>query len=179
MSKNIILLVGKSASGKTTITNSLEKNFGFKSLQSYTTRPKRTTNETGHTFVTNEEFNNLKDICAYGEFGGYKYCATKEQVDNSDIYVIDAQGVEYFKKYYHGKRKPRVVYISISPIKRFIRLVKRDGFKNGLTRWLQDISHFKGVKKVIDCEIKIKKDNNCPAISEIVHIWERGNNEIR
>lgn len=149
-----------------------------KILQSYTTRPKRTSNETGHTFVSDEEFNNLENICAYGEFGGYKYCATKEQVDNSDIYVIDAQGVEYFKKYYHGKRKPIVVYISISPVKRFIRLVKRDGIKKGLKRWFQDIPHFRGVKKVVDCEIKIKDKWNADAIYKIIDIWKFGKKAI-
>ena len=149
-----------------------------KLLQSYTTRPKRTPNETGHTFVSNDEFNNLENICAYGEFGGYKYCATKEQVDNSDIYVIDSQGVEYFKKYYHGKRKPIVVYISISPVKRFIRLVKRDGIKKGLKRWFQDIPHFRGVKKVVDCEIKIKDKWNADAIYKIIDIWKFGKKAI-
>lgn len=149
-----------------------------KILQSYTTRPKRTPNETGHTFVSDDEFNNLENICAYGEFGGYKYCATKEQVDNSDIYVIDAQGVEYFKKHYHGKRNPIVVYISISPIKRFIRLIKRDGIKKGLERWFQDIPHFKGVKKVVDCKIKIKDKRYVDAIYKIIDIWEFGKRAI-
>lgn len=149
-----------------------------KILQSYTTRPKRTPNETGHTFVSDDEFNNLENICAYGEFGGYKYCATKEQVDNSDIYVIDAQGVEYFKKYYRGKRNPIVVYISISPIKRFIRLIKRDGIKKGLKRWFQDIPHFKGVKKVVDCKIKIKDKRYVDAIYKIIDIWEFGKRAI-
>ena len=137
-------------------------------------------NEIGHTFVSDNEFSNLKDICAYGEFGGYKYCATKEQIDNSDLYVIDAQGVEYFKKYYHGKRKPVVVYISVSPIKRFIRLMRRDGIRKGLKRWAQDISHFKGVKKVADCEIKIKsKDKNSTyAIYRIMEIWRLGKKAI-
>lgn len=178
MGENIVLLVGKSASGKTTIANKLEKNWYKSVLQSYTTRPKRTQDETGHIFVNENEYENLKNICAYGEFGGYKYCATKEQVDNSDIYIIDAQGVEFFKKYYHGKKRPIVVYISVSPIKRFFRLIKRDGFRKGLKRWFQDISHFKGVKKVIDCEIKIKEKNSVDAIKKIINICKFGKKAI-
>ena len=142
----------------------------MKVLQSYTTRPKRTEYETGHTFVSEEEFDLLSDICAYGEFGGYRYCATAEQVDNSDVYVIDAQGVDYFKKYYHGKKEPVVVYILIPPIERFIRLIKRDGFKKGFKRWGQDFSHFKGVKRVIDCEIKVKTKDNSDAIRQILEM---------
>lgn len=124
------------------------------------------------------DFDNLKNICAYGELGGYKYCATKEQVNNSDIYVIDAQGVEYFKKCYHGRKEPVVVYIFVPTVKRFLRLIKRDGIKNGLKRWIQDVSHFKGVKKVIDCEIKIKEKNNADAIKKIINICKFGKKAI-
>lgn len=170
--QNIILLCGKSGSGKTTIADFLEKYDDLKVLQSYTTRPKRTPTETGHTFISDEDFNYLINICAYGEFGGYRYCATKEQIDNSDIYVIDAQGIEFFRKNYHGSRKPIVVYIHIPPIKRFFRLIKRDGFKKGLKRWLQDIPHFKGIRKMSDCSVTIKTNNVGMIGNCIYKIWK-------
>ena len=53
--KGIYLIVGKSGSGKTTLVNELRK-YGYTSVESYTTRPKRFKNETGHTFITEEEF---------------------------------------------------------------------------------------------------------------------------
>ena len=43
--KPLILLVGKSGSGKTTIAEYLEKHYGMKMLRSYTTRPMRKPNE--------------------------------------------------------------------------------------------------------------------------------------
>lgn len=110
----IILLVGKSASGKSTICKELVKK-GWIELKSYTTRPIRTNDPNDintHTFISKEEFDKLENKCAYTFFDGYEYCSTKEQVDNSDIYVIDPDGITYFKEHYDGIRKPIVVYIN-------------------------------------------------------------------
>lgn len=99
----LILIVGKSGSGKSTLQNILVRKYGFKDVQSYTTRPKRFDNETGHIFVTKEEFDALENKVAYTEFNGYEYCATKEQLDKSNIYIIDPKGIEILKQNYDGK----------------------------------------------------------------------------
>ena len=56
----LVLLVGKSGSGKTTLEKELVNNFGFKSVKSYTTRPKRVANEENHQFVTKKNSTLLK-----------------------------------------------------------------------------------------------------------------------
>lgn len=93
----LVLLVGKSGTGKTTLEKMLVEYLGFKSVKSYTTRPKRTEDEDSHTFVSKEEFDALENKVGYTKFNGYEYCATKEQLDNATIYVIDPAGVEYLK----------------------------------------------------------------------------------
>ena len=93
----LVLLVGRSGSGKTTLEKMLVE-IGFKSVKSYTTRPKRTEDEDNHTFVSKEEFDALENKIAYTNFNGYEYCATKEQLDNATVYVIDPAGVEYLKQ---------------------------------------------------------------------------------
>lgn len=105
----LVLLVGKSGSGKTTLEKRLVDNFGFKSVKSYTTRPKRVANEENHQFITNEEFDALKNKVAYTRFNGYEYCATKEQLDNATLYVIDPDGIKYLRQNY--SRNFFVVYI--------------------------------------------------------------------
>lgn len=50
--KNIYLFVGRSGSGKTTITDALWKRFGWKPLWSYTDRPRRTPDKQYHEFLT-------------------------------------------------------------------------------------------------------------------------------
>ena len=109
--KYIVLIVGESGSGKSTICDELTKRYGLKQVKSYTTRPRRSEDEDGHTFISVEEFNKLEGICAYTYFDNYDYCATREQIDNSDLYIVDPWGIEYFMKTYNGRKIPMVVYI--------------------------------------------------------------------
>ena len=125
MSKFIFLIVGCSGSGKTTITEHLEKKYGLKSIQSYTTRQPRYDGETGHTFVSDEEFDKLTDMVAYTEFDSKRYCATAEQVENNDLYVIDPKGIDFFMKSYKGNKIPKVIFISSDLTTRYERMVRR------------------------------------------------------
>ena len=125
MNDTIFLIIAPSGAGKTTITERLEALYGLKSIQSYTTRPPRYEGETGHTFVSDEEFDNLTDIVAYTEFCGNRYCATSEQVDTHDLYVIDPKGVEFFKNAYHGDKQVRTIYIKSGMSVRYERMKSR------------------------------------------------------
>ena len=144
----IFLIVGKSGSGKTTIVNRL-KNMGS-SVESYTTRSKRTPDEKGHIFITEEQFKCLQNVVAYTYFNGYHYAATQEQVDDALFYIIDPAGVEFFKEHYKGYKDVKVVYIEASLWERFDRLRKRDGLSKALVRILHDAKAFKGFKQKAD-----------------------------
>lgn len=122
---NIFLIVGCSGSGKTTIAEQLEQKYGLKSIQSYTTRPKRSENETGHIFVTDKEFDKLTDMVAYTKFDNKRYCATTKQVENNDLYVIDPKGIEYFREHYHGNKGVKIIYVDSSLSTRYERMKKR------------------------------------------------------
>ncbi len=111
--KNIYLIVGQSGSGKSTMAESLESTYGIKIIQSYTTRPKRYDNEKGHIFVSDEEFDNLKDIVAFTEFCGYRYCATAEQIESNDLYIIDPAGVKSIDAFYEGNKQIKIIYIKL------------------------------------------------------------------
>ena len=100
----LVLLVGRSGSGKTELEKNLVNCAGFQGVKSYTTRPKRSLNEDNHIFIDTEEFHSLENKVAYTHFNGYEYCATKEQLDEAQIYVIDPDGVEYLKNCYNGKK---------------------------------------------------------------------------
>ena len=123
--KYIVLIVGESGSGKSTICDELTKRYGLKQVKSYTTRPRRSEDEDGHTFISDEEFKELEGICAYTYFDGYRYCATREQIDNSDLYIIDPHGIEYFIKEYNGRKIPMVVYIYADKRTRRKRMANR------------------------------------------------------
>lgn len=116
--KYIVLLVGKSGTGKSTICQYLENMYGLKEVKSYTTRPKRNSGDTSHKFVDEETFDDIisnDGVCAYTEFNGYKYCTTNHQIDNSDLYIVDPKGVDYFMKDYSGRKIPMVVCVD-SPL---------------------------------------------------------------
>jgi guanylate kinase len=124
MNKPLYCFVGKSASGKTSVANDLEV-YGFTQLWSYTTRPKRYEFETGHTFITDENFSKLENIIAYTEYNGYKYCATKEQIDAADIYVIDVSGAETLLTRYQSDRPIIIFYFDTSVRTRIERMMNR------------------------------------------------------
>ena len=103
-----------------------EEKLGFKQLQSYTTRSKRYEDEIGHIFVTIEEFNQLENIVAYTEYNGHHYCATEEQVDEVDIYVVDVMGVRtLFTKYSNKERPIIIIYFDADVLTRIHRMIKR------------------------------------------------------
>ena len=70
--KNIYLLVGPSGSGKSSIAEKLQEEYGYKQVYSYTERPPRSSTEKGHVFVTPEEFDELGTLCAYTIYNGYR-----------------------------------------------------------------------------------------------------------
>lgn len=149
--KNIFLIVGCSGSGKTTITEQLEQKYGLKSIQSYTTRQPRYDGETGHIFISDEEFDKLTDMVAYTEFAGNRYCATAEQVENNDLYIIDPKGVDFFMKAYKGSKTPKIIFISSNLTTRYERMVGRaetkgkshqEAIESSLTRIVNDAEEF-------------------------------------
>ena len=148
----LVLLVGKSGSGKTTLEKELVNNFGFKSVKSYTTRPKRVANEENHQFVTKEEFDTLENKVAYTCFNGYEYCATKEQLDNATIYVIDPDGIEYLRQNY--SRNFFIVYIDTDNKICENRMYKRgDDYNVVKSRVFNDEIEFENFTNVADVVI--------------------------
>ena len=149
--KNIFLIVGASGSGKTTIVEQLEQRYGLTSIQSYTTRAARYVGEKGHTFVSDEEFDKLTDLVAYTEFDSNRYCATAEQVENNDLYVIDPKGVKFFLEKYKDNKTPKVIFIKSNVKTRYERMVSRSKDKGtdfykcvqmALSRIVNDIGEF-------------------------------------
>ena len=139
MNNTILLIVGASGTGKSTVANLLSKMCGLKQIQSYTTRPPRYENEPGHIFVTDEEFNRLERLVGYTEYGDYRYCATADQVEECDIYVIDPDGVEYFKNVYPGDKTVKLVYLFNTRSVRFNRMLDRgDKVMDVIARLEQD-----------------------------------------
>lgn len=157
MIKNkIILLVGKSGSGKSAVANALNARYGLDAIQSYTTRPPRFDGEDGHIFVSKEDFPARDEWVAWTLFNGYEYCATQKQVDDNDVYVIDPAGIYYFKNKYRGMKTPIVVYLSATENTCITRMRHRgDPPLNVAERILNDKKEFANAESVADIVIDV------------------------
>ena len=91
----VTLIVGRTASGKSTLAKMLE-DMGAKILKSYTTREQRNESDTDHIFITKEEAKTFKNKVARTVINGNEYFATLEQLEDSDFYIIDPCGIETF-----------------------------------------------------------------------------------
>lgn len=138
-----ILLVGSSASGKDSVAHELVKR-GYKQLLSYATRPQRVGEGNTHIFITDEEVNQYKeDMIAYTKIGQFQYFATRQQLEESDLYVIDPTGVKYLKRIVKDMRFI-TIHINLPEEIRFQRALFR-GDKKGdiIKRFIDESERFR------------------------------------
>lgn len=109
----ILAIVGKSGSGKSLSATYIQEHYDIPLLESYTDRPKRHPDERGHTFIPSHMFDYIpkKDMIAYTEFGGKRYCCLHADVKAENTYVIDPRGLEYLKNNFSDMYDIKSVYI--------------------------------------------------------------------
>lgn len=140
MTKPLFLFIGRSASGKTTIANMLTERHRYVQVESYTTRRPRFDGETGHIFITEDEFKNLGELAAYTYYNNNHYGTTFEQLNECDIYVIDVPGAEsLLEKLKDDDRPICILYFKASVYNRIQRMIDRgDSDMTIISRLLQD-----------------------------------------
>ena len=174
MSNKIILIVGESGSGKDTLVNAVCKKYGYTKVKSYTTRPQRKDykDRQSHIFVTNEEFDKLQNLVAYTEFNGYRYCATAEQVEQADFYIIDCEGIKYFKEHYKGNKEIITVHIKVPKVDRFLRMEHRENTMEAMGRIKNDEIAFADVDDICDITIDNTDSDINVAVEKLKEIME-------
>ena len=85
--KKVIFITGRSSCGKNTFANKLLENDKFEEMIMHTTRPRRTPNESGYIFDSDEEFEEIKKNNGFVETrtyntnkGIWKYGTAKENI---------------------------------------------------------------------------------------------------
>lgn len=147
--KNLILVIGRSGSGKDTLVRYAQKYFGADSIPSYTDRPMRPTETQGveHTFVSKEEFDELMkrdDIFAYTQIGetGYRYCTTVEMLNKIKsktlFYIIDPKGYWYCKSKWRDYFIMKTIYVSAREDFRQARANLRNGDEEAWKKRTED-----------------------------------------
>ena len=118
---NLYLIVGRTASGKDSLTRAVAEKYGLKILSSYATRPKRPGETNEHIFISPEDvYKYQHDIIAYTKIGTYEYFSTKQQLLESDFYIIDPNGIEYLQEKIKGiaNIELHVIYIAADYVTR-------------------------------------------------------------
>lgn len=171
MNKKIMIL-GRSGCGKDTLAYCLTKNHGLKQLISTTTRPPRYTGETAHVFVSEEEANTMTERVAETVINGYQYFATKQQLDECDIYVIDPKGLHDV-----CERAPEtdlcVVYVQASTKVRRKRAIdraedKEEGARVFDKRHDDENAMFSEFESLIEGNDLTELHKNYPAVSTVI-----------
>ena len=168
MKPKILCILGETASGKDHVTNSAIDRlsmYDIRKICSYTDRPKRVGETEGveHYFVTTEEFNNLKrtrknDILGYtlikdkkqSTYAGYQYMALTDELKNSQIYIIDYDGLKYLKKL-HGDSVDIVTAYVYCPLS--VRLNRAKSTRSDFE------TEFKNRVAAEECQFKEFRDN--------------------
>lgn len=140
------LFVGRTASGKSSIAKAVGDKMGLKQVVSYTTRPMRKNEKNGsdHIFISDDDVDRYKDdIAAYTEINGYKYFTTFDIINDSDIYVIDPNGIDNLKIKCGDKYDFIEIYIRTPQKIAEERARKRgDKLKDFKERWVSENKQF-------------------------------------
>lgn len=173
----MIVLIGKSCSGKDRISKELIKNHGYKSIVRYTTRPirKGEKQEITYHYISEDDFNQkIKDGFfaewkAYNtEFGIWYYGTAYEDLDNTDgksIIILPPDRCKEVLDNIHGEHIVLYIYANNLTIKN--RLNKRgDSKEEALRRMAQDNEDFKGAEMLAN---RIIYNNEGTDIEEVVN----------
>lgn len=127
---NIVFLMGKSGSGKTSLMNELVKNNHFKKLDEVTTRPKRTHETNEYLFVDDDNFKKMQMITkkSYNTANGIWWYGILDNIDEDGNYIsiINPEQVEEIAKYCKDKNYHTMFFlIGNDEEERICKLIER------------------------------------------------------
>ena len=102
----MIVIVGQSASGKTTLAKEYEEWLGFKRIVTYTTREPRQNEQDGidYHFITDKLFERLNAdgfFAETAEYNGWKYGSAKKDYVNNTVAVLTPSCQEKWHRVYN------------------------------------------------------------------------------
>lgn len=154
MLKNLYVIVGRSGTGKTTLVNNLKEKCGYIQAESYTDRMVRYDGETGHHFLTKEEYDKLSGKILETVFDTCRYTMTEEMLNESEIIVLDPAGIKELKETYTG-RPVCVIGIEAGRDIIYKRMKERGNTGSEISQRIEhDDKIFAGMEAICDIIIK-------------------------
>lgn len=171
----MLVILGKTSSGKDKTVSELISQYGFKKLITYTTRPMRPNEQQDITyhFVSEDDFHKKINTDFFAEwksydteFGTWYYGTALEDLNKADdktVIILTPEGYRDIIKKLSNKPKSVYIYANNSTIKE--RLVIRGDNKEEAQRRLEhDNTDFKGIENEVD---KIFYNNKGTDIDEV------------
>ena len=127
----MILICGKSASGKDTLLNELTKDSKYSKIISHTSRPIRQHEVDGedYNFVdVNYFLENMNDFLEITEFNGWMYGAQYSTLskDKINIGVFNPEGVKIILDWEEFDIDVKVIYVDVNDKVRMLRSLNRE-----------------------------------------------------
>ena len=178
----MLILIGKTASGKDAIRNELKTKYGFTKAVGYTTRPIREGEIDGDTyyFISNEEFEEKKNAGFFSEWKEYetvqgKWCygTSEESLLNADlntVVILTPAGYRDVKEKLPSTAKVAYIYANNATITE--RLMKRgDDDKEAQRRLESDNADFRGIEFQVDKIFYNNQKNNLAEVVDNLVAW--------
>ncbi len=173
----VLGIVGKTASGKTTLVDQLVKEYGYSKVVTYTTRPMRNGEVDGrdYHFVSDEDFSKMKENGEFLEttsyntkFGRWSYGSKPEDYEGLDkVVILNPDGLKALK---NSSVKCFVVYLSAKDETIRYRLDKRGDAKEEAERRIAaDNEDFKCIESLCDVTLPVEAYTNLK--STVDHIY--------
>ena len=150
----MLVLVGESASGKSSIEKYFVDNYGYKKIVSYTTRQPRSSEVDGldYHFITEEKFHQLKEQGFFAEtavYNNWHYGTAKKDCTDDKIAVLTPHGLRQLKKI--NGINVLSFYINVPRRDRLIKILQRgDNIEEAYRRSLSDVGQFDGIEDEVD-----------------------------
>lgn len=153
----MIVIVGESASGKTTLAKEYEDWLGFKRIITYTTRSKRQNEKDGvdYHYISDEEFERLNNdgfFAETAEYNGWKYGSAKKDYVTNAVAVLTPRGLRSVKR--NGVQCTSI-YLDVPRRDRLAKCLNRgDNIEEAYRRSLSDVGQFDGIADEVDYILK-------------------------
>ena len=178
----LLLIMGRTASGKDSLVNKLCERTNLKQLISYTTRERRINEEDTHIFVSKDEYQTMlanNEVAVDTNIAGNYYWSTIEQLYKTDVYIIDYIGYKKLKELNLPNLRLVSVFVNVpDKIREERALGKRKDDKSKFrTRDFAERSQFRDMSKDADFDYAISNINFAKAysvlrwISEVEGVW--------
>lgn len=151
----MLVLIGESASGKSSVARYLVNNCDFSNIVTYTTRQPREREIDGidYHFISESDFEHMASCQLFAEtanYNGWYYGSAKKDYTDSQmkVAVLTPHGIRQIKK---SGINIYTVYIKIPRRDRLIKILQRgDSIEEAYRRSLSDVGQFDGIEDESD-----------------------------